>query len=148
MIAKKEKVMGFSQLLKRIRNSNRFPTLLRTAFRTGWLTDGVFYTKLTDKEFEKVKEVYDESQEAKKAEMLDVEKNLPGTVGVELDKIKLNAKIAKLTAAASDKEVNVDAELFLSLRRRHPKALIYLSPKSETIVFSEEKCVSAALMVN
>lgn len=137
----KSKQMGFKDLVERSSNSDKFPVYLRLAAETGWLSDGLFLTKLTDNEHEKIKEVYSKHKEAKKAEQHPLDNTFP-TVGWQITTVKMSGKRANLSTTTGLVTVSVEGELFHALQRRHPEANVYLSQDQTRVVFSEKKTVA------
>ena len=58
-----------------------YPSLLKTAAQSGWLTEAEFLTRHTDKEQHTVRELYRQHATAKKATAADLTKTLPNQVG-------------------------------------------------------------------
>lgn len=143
------KPLSFKQLLGRATKHEHFARLLKTAATTGWLSDETFMTRLTDTELATVKDVVKKDSHARRAEPLDVSGvtntlpgsvTLPDTVGPMVDSEKVSGKTAKLTVG--DKIVSVDGRLFLTMKKRHPHALLYLSHAGEKVIFSEKATVA------
>lgn len=136
--------LNFKQLLGRVQKHEAAASLIKTAATTGWLTDETFLTRLSEKEAAELKEVYTASAEAKRAKPADLANALPPTVGPMADvPNKITGERVKLTAGT--RTVEVDARLFKTMQKRHPKALVYLSPEGgddQPVVFSEKTTVA------
>jgi len=144
----KEKVasnpLTFKQLLGRVQKHEAAGSLLKAAFQTGWLTDETFLTRVSETEQQIVKETYSESAEAKKAKVADLGGTLPPTVGPMADEPKFSGTRAKITAGS--RTVEVYARMFKTMQKRHPKAMIFLSPEgTETVIIFSEKTTVAVL---
>lgn len=142
--AKKAKVknvaphaISFKSLVANIiKDEANGPSLLKTARETGWISDGTYSSQMTEKEVEELREIYNKNAAAKKAETVAFD--FPRMVSYAVTSIKTFNKKTELSAR--DIDVVVDTNLFLTLRKRHPKAKIFLAandPKTSPIVFSE-----------
>ncbi len=132
--------MNFKQLLGRVAKHEASANLLKTAVATGWLTDETFLTRVSEEEKEVVKEAYNENAAAKRAKAVDLTKALPTTVG-PMAEVKVTAAHAKVTAGT--RTVEVDVRMFNTMTKRHPKAMLYLSPDEDGgVIFSEKTTVA------
>lgn len=139
--ADKNTPLSFKALLSMVRKHLAAPSLIKSAVQTGWLTNGMFVTKLTDDEMEQVKEVYTSEPACRRAQASNPEKALPDTVGPMVTASSHGAK-TKLTSMWSNLTANVDTRLFLTMSRRHPKASVYLSQDGSACIFSERQTVA------
>lgn len=141
---KQFKAMGFKSLLQHISKLDKFAIYLKTAVVKGWLTDEVFMTKLTEEEHAIVKDAYNKTKEAKRAETASPEDALPDVVGVGVDSAKMHGATTKLTNGTGAHSVLVDTVLYLTLKKRHPNAQLFFGhePEVDAIIFSEKTAVA------
>lgn len=134
--------LTFKQLLGRVLKNDRFAVLLKTAVQTGWLTTPEFLTRMSEKEVEQVKEEYKASPHARRASAADLSKALPTVVGPMVEAEKTKGKKTSLTAG--NRTLIVDTRLFLTMRKRYPDAIRYLSQLGATtaVIFSEQNTVA------
>lgn len=139
-MSKKLKPLNLRQMLANVGKQENKSSLIKTAVTSGWLTNGEFYTKLSDEDVEKIKEVYNADADAKKSEPLSI--SLPKQVGFIVDETKHHGN--KISVIAGDQEVEVDASAFVTLQKRHPKANLFLAnnPQNDGIIFSEKSTVA------
>lgn len=134
--------LTMQSLLSMIKQREDKDALVKTAVTTGWLTNGEFMTRLDDNDMEKIKKIYDAT--ARKATPLEL--NPPKNVGFLVDEAKLKGDKMLITChLAKDINVKVDANLYLTMMRRHPKASVFLSsenPESDPLIFSEREAVA------
>ena len=145
----KPHALTFANLMRRIEKHPAFPVLLRAAKETGWLTDEYFMTRLTDKEADEVREVYNKTTAAKRAAPTDFSKAIPALpteVGPLVEDTK--ATNGRVRLSTNNRTVAVDAFLFLTMQKRHPSAHIYLSRTEDGPVIFSEKGTVAVLAVD
>ena len=140
---KKTKVLSFAGLMRRVTKHPAFPSLLRTAKETGWLTGEEFMTRLTEKEALEVRDLYNKTAAAKRADTADL--SLPAEVGPMVETISYSNGQARL--GTEFRNVTVDAILFLTMQKRHPLANVYMSPAEDGPVIFSEKSTAAVLSV-
>lgn len=131
--------LPFRELIKRVEKQETKASLIKTAVMEGWLTDGNFFTQLDDEETDKVKDHYDASM--RRAEAVKIQ--LPEQVGFLVDEEK--KKGHSVVLSANGISVAVDATLYLTMKRRHPSANVYLSkvsPEKNPVIFSGRNTVA------
>jgi hypothetical protein len=133
----------FESLIEKVRQRGNWPDLLKTAAFTGWLTDeDRFGTRLSSEEWAAIRDLYNNTREARNAEIYNIE--TPELVGPFAYLVEIKGKTVQLTSAAGA-SVIVDAKLFKALRKRHPRANVYLWPVNTSrmpIIFSEGTTVA------
>lgn len=134
------KALTFKQLLARVRKHEQAAALLKAATTTGWLTDESFITQISEKDMEATKEAYKEVPGAKRGEAPDITKNIPTEVSYMVTHVKEGAKRSKFWNGAS--EYTVDAQLFLTMKKLHPDAQLYLSPGEDMLIFANKSIVA------
>lgn len=146
--ARKEgnKPLTFKQLMGRVSKHETYPSILKTAATDGWLTtigevapDQEFLTQLSKKEAEQVQEAYKVNAKAKKA--APAVTPLPVQCGPLVDDTKVSSNHVRLSS--NGRTVSVDTQLFLTLKKRHPDANVYLSDAEDgPVIFSEMNTVA------
>lgn len=137
--------MTFKQLLGRVQSHEAVGSLIKTAVQTGWLTDENFLTRLTEKEHEQIREIYQANPSYRRTKLSTVESALPGTVGPMVEESDVHPAGDRIRITGKDTVIYVDARLYLTMRKRHPRAALYLPDREDTrrcVYFSDRSTVA------
>lgn len=143
LLSRSNKKYSIRGLLRRLNANLEGSAYLATAAKTGWLTDGVFATRLTTGEVMTVQEMVRQNTIPVRSHQL----HLPTITGPLVVKAKAVGQCMRLITTAGATTL-VDAKLYYTLRHRHPKAKVYLwgddLPAGEKmpIIFSEVSAVA------
>ena len=126
----------FERLLASFADHADYLPILKTAGSGEWFTNGRFFTRMTEQEGVAAAALYKKNTKAKAAKKIDVEAVLPATVGNRALAVSA-AKQGRITVSdRNGRGVVVDESAFEFLKKRHPRADLYLSPNGDAVVFS------------
>jgi len=156
-VAEKVRPTTFKKMLKVLQGKpNKYFRSLKTAIELGWFTDGLIQTKLTEEEQAEFKEEHGKNKDVKAANVWPVLDVMPKSVSLSLEFVPETDKCPAMAEMATvlARKLYLQADLYLFLVKRHPKAIFYLS-KEQTedlcctkVVLSERTAVALLLSMD
>jgi hypothetical protein len=153
-----EKPRSLGRMLRDVKDTIKYPMIIKTAAKKGWFSNGVIITCLTEEEHTAFKKKFDQHLAFRDAEDLSVKSLLRRTEGPELLVVESYPEsttypfyppLTKL-ATRYDDIVYVNTWAYLTLCQRHPEATPKMTgwykSEDDPIIFVKKGYISGMMM--